>query len=77
MDPYLNSRAFQILAETAEQESDQHPEHQPAWDKKLRHQLGGVLVTLGQRMQASGLEVPVLFDDIGCRSLEDEMHLSR
>ncbi len=72
MDPYLNSRAFQILAETAAQESDQQPEHQPAWDKKLRHQFGGLLVTIGHRMQASG----ALFDDIACPPLEDEMHPS-
>jgi hypothetical protein len=77
MDPYLNSLAFKLLAETPEEESNQHREPQSAWDKKLRHQLGGVLVTLGQRIQAGGLEVPVLFEDIGCPSLENEMHLSR
>jgi hypothetical protein len=77
MDPYLNSLAFKLLAETPEEESDQHRKYQAAWDNKLRRRLGGLLVTLGQRIQPSGLGVPALFEDIGCPSLEDEMHLSR
>ena len=73
MEPYLNSLAHQLLAETQAEVSGQQQAHQPAWDKNLRHQLGGLLVTLGQKIQAS----EALFEDIGCPCLEDEMHPSR
>jgi hypothetical protein len=72
-DPYLNSLAFRLLAHTTEEESRSYQAPQSAWDKRLHHQLGGLLVTLGQRMQTNG----ALFEDIACPASEDEMHLSR
>jgi hypothetical protein len=73
MDPYLNSLAFKRLEVPPEEAPQPHQAYQPSWDKNLRHQLGGLLVTIGQRMQANGLEISTVFEDIGCVPIEDEI----
>jgi hypothetical protein len=65
MDPYLNSLAHKLLAETPA-EPDQPQESMSEWGENLRHRLGGLLVTLGQQMQASHLNRQTIFEDVEC-----------
>ena len=74
MDPYLNSLAYRLLAETIpEPRTPQIQAHHREWGKRLLRRLGGLLVALGQKMQASGLDVQAAFEDTGYRSLDDEV----
>jgi hypothetical protein len=68
MDPYQNSLAYKLLAETPS-ESDQHQEYKSEWGENLRHRLGGLLVTLGQQMQASHLDRQMVFEDVECPAI--------
>lgn len=61
MDPYINSLAYKLLATT---EPDEHQELTSEWGETLRHRLGGLLVTLGQQLQASTLDTQPLFKDV-------------
>ena len=74
MHTYLNSLAYKLLAEELA-ESDQHPERKPERSKNLRRRLGGLLVTLGQKMQANGLEVQAAFEDRGYPPFDDEVRV--
>ena len=62
MNPHLNSLAYKLLAEELA-ESDQHQEHKSEWSKNLRRHVGGLLVTLGQKIQSSEPDAHMAFAD--------------
>ena len=71
MNPYMNSLAYKLLAEELA-DADSYPARKSEWGKYLRHRLGSVLVTVGEKMQASGLETPPAFEDGGYPALDEE-----
>ncbi len=64
MDPTLNSLAYKLLAEE-QSESTQFREHRAIGGKRLLRWSGGLLITLGQRMQPIGLQTPLDFENSG------------
>ena len=76
MNPYMNSLAYKLLAEELA-EADSHRERKSARGKNLRHQLGSVLVTVGEKMQAKGLETQTAFEDSGYPRLDEEVCASQ
>jgi hypothetical protein len=72
MDPTLNSLAHKLRAEMLA-DSAHHPVRESERSNNLVRRMGGLLVTLGQKMQASGSEARAVFKDGGYPSLDEEM----
>ena len=74
MYPYLNSQAYRLLAEMPPEAAfTQDQARNPAWGKHVLRGLGGLLVALGQKIQASGLDVQMPYEDAGYPSLDEEV----
>ena len=72
MDPYFNSLAYKMLDEMLS-ELEPDDAHHLKWGRHLLHGLGGLLVALGQKLQAGGLEVQAAFEDTAYPALDDEL----
>lgn len=72
MDPTIFSLAHKLRAEMLA-EAAQQREPRPVGRKKRLHQLGSLLVMLGQKMQASALNAQGAYDDHGHPSLDTEV----
>ncbi|MCC6616618.1 MAG: hypothetical protein IT320_24305 [Anaerolineae bacterium] len=72
MDPTLFSLAHKLRAEMLA-EAAQQREQRPEQRERLLHRLGGLLVTLGQKMQAKAVSAQQVYDDGGYSSLENEI----
>ncbi|MBX3063101.1 MAG: hypothetical protein KF726_09000 [Anaerolineae bacterium] len=69
----MNSLAYKFLAEMPDEvETEQDREPKLEWHTGLRNRMGDLLVTLGQKLQASGLNTQVRFEDSNYLALEDD-----
>jgi hypothetical protein len=67
MEPALNSQAYLLLAEERSAEYSQYlereSEHHNRVEKNLRHRVGSLLITIGEKIQGNGLGLEAVFED--------------
>jgi hypothetical protein len=74
MDPTLNSLAYKLRAEMLA-DSAHHQARKSERGNNLVRRMGGLLVTLGQKMQASGSEAHTVLKNGGYPSLDEEARI--
>lgn len=71
MDPTLFSLAHKLQADELEREAQAHPS---TWGKSLLHWCGGLMVAVGNKLQAIEPERQIAFQSDGCcTSLDTEV----